>query len=98
MGTGPGLLFDFVAGYLLCCGMENFSLERVLRRGEVGEVTRKRAKASGKIQGVKFAGRKIGTVLLDDLRSVSPVPKPFLSSMRLSTGSSPQVRCGELVN
>jgi hypothetical protein len=69
--------------------MENFSLEHVLRRGEVGDVTRKRAKASGKIQGVKFAGRKIGTVLLGDLRSVPPVP---------STGSSAQVRCGELAN
>ncbi|MES2467468.1 MAG: hypothetical protein V4675_09225 [Verrucomicrobiota bacterium] len=76
--------------------MENFSLERVLPRGEVGDVTRKRAKASGKIQGVKFAGRKIGTVRLDDLTSVPPVPKPFLASMRLSTRSSSQVRCGEL--
>ena len=62
--------------------MENVSLERVLRRGEVGDVTRKRAKAGGKIQGVKFAGRKIGRVLLDDLKSVPPVPKPFPSSMR----------------
>ena len=47
-------------------------MERVLRRGEVGGVTRKRAKAGGKIQGVKFAGRKIGTVLLGDLRKVPP--------------------------